>query len=96
MLIPRFSLRQLLAVTTASALFCYVIALATRGHAWAITISIAISSILLAFAVHAMVFAVAWLLALAGSLFTKRTVAASPFASAALPPQFVTPPEDPE
>ncbi|MEO8497451.1 MAG: hypothetical protein ABI614_20460, partial [Planctomycetota bacterium] len=64
MLIPRFSLRQLLAVTTASALFCYVVGMATRGHQWAIAISTAVSSVLLAFVLYAAVFAVAWLLAL--------------------------------
>ena len=96
MLIPRFSLRQLLAITTASALFCYVIAMATRGQQWAIAISLAISSVLLALVVYAAVFAIAWLLTLMGGLFARQNVAASPFANAAPPPQLVTPPEDPE
>jgi hypothetical protein len=96
MLIPRFSLRQLLAVTTACALFCYVIATATRGQQWAIAVSLAVSSVLLALVVYAVVFAIAWLLTLIGGLFTKRIVATSPFANAAPPPQFVTPPEDTE
>ena len=94
MLIPRFSLRQLMAVTTVSALFCYVIAMATRGHQWALAISVAVSSVLLALVVHASLFAVAWLLALVGRLFTKERIAASPFANAAPPLQLVTPPED--
>ena len=94
MLIPRFSLRQLLAITTASAIFFYVVAMATRGFQWAIVVSIAGSSVLLALLVYAVLFAVAWLLTLLGSLFTARHAAASPFANAAPPPQLITPPED--
>lgn len=96
MLIPRFSLRQLLLITTASAVFCYVLAMATRGQTWAIVISTAVSSVLLALIVHAVLFVIAWLLALMGSMFTKQHVPASPFANAAPPPQLITPPEDPE
>jgi hypothetical protein len=96
MLIPRFSLRQLLVITTASAIFCYVIAMATRGHLWAMAIAIAVSSVISALIVHAGLFALAWLLTLIGGLFTKQHVAASPFANAAPPPQLITPPEDSE
>ena len=96
MIIPRFSLRQLLAITTASALFCYLLAMATRGYQWAIATSLAISSLLCALVVYAAVFAVAWLLTLVGGLLTKQRVATSPFANAAPPPQFITPPEDQE
>ena len=74
MLIPRFSLRQLLALTTASALFCYVIAMAARGHQWAIAISLAISSVLLGLVVHAVVFVMAWLLTLLGRQVTRPVV----------------------
>jgi hypothetical protein len=96
MLIPRFSLRQLLVITTASAIFCYVIAMATRGHQWAMAISIAVSSVLGAFLVYAFLFAGAWVLTLGGRLFTKQNVSASPFATGTPPPQLITPPEDPE
>jgi hypothetical protein len=96
MLIPRFSLRHLLILTTASAIFFYVVAMATRGHQWALVVSIAGSSVLLALVVHAVLFAIAWLLTLLGSMFTNRRVAASPFANASPPPQLITPPEDPE
>ena len=83
MLIPRFSLRQLLAVTTASALFCYLLGMAVRGHQWAIAISLALGSFLCALVVYAVLFAMAWFLALIAGLFTKQNVAASPFAGAA-------------
>jgi hypothetical protein len=96
MLIPRFSLRQLLAITTASAIFCYLLAMAARGHQWAIATSLAISSVLCALLVYVAVFAVAWLLTMVGGMLTKQNVAASPFATAAPPPQFITPPEDQE
>ncbi|MBC8356007.1 MAG: hypothetical protein H8E66_28860 [Planctomycetes bacterium] len=96
MLIPRFSLRQLLAITTVSSLFCYIIAMATRGHQWAIAITLAISSLLLTLVIHAIIFSVAWLLTLFGGSFSKQRVAVSPFANATPPPQLVTPPEDNE
>lgn len=96
MLIPRFSLRQLLAIMTGSALFCYVLAMATRGHQWSIAISLALSSVLLVFVAYAVVFAIAWVLTLIGGSFTKQHAATSPFANAAPPPQFITPPEDTE
>lgn len=96
MLIPRFSLRQLLVITTASAIFFYVVAMATRGHQWAMAISIAVSSVFGALIVYTCLFGIAWLLTLAGGSFTKRRVASSPFANAAPPPQVITPPEDTE
>lgn len=96
MLIPRFSLRQLLTFTTVSALFCYLLAMAAHGHQWAIAISLAISSVHCALIVYAAVFAVAWLLTVVIGLFTRQHAASSPFATAVPPPQFVTPPEDQE
>ncbi len=96
MLIPRFSLLHLLVITTASAVFCYIIAMATRGHQWAMAISLAIGSVLLAFIFHAGIFGIAWLLSLVGRMFMPKTTVSSPFANAAPPPQLVTPPEDTE
>lgn len=96
MLIPRFSLLQLLVITTAAAVFCYVVAMATRNHLWAIAISLAVGSVLLALVIHALFFAFAWVLSLVGGLFTRQRVAASPFANATPPPQLITPPEDAE
>lgn len=96
MLIPRFSLWHLLVITTASAIFCYIIAMATRGHQWAMAVSLAIGSVLMALLIHAAIFGVAWLLSLFGRPFTRRAAVTSPFADATPPPQLVTPPEDTE
>ncbi len=94
MLIPRFSLLHLLVITTASAVFCYIIAMATRGHQWAMAISLAIGSVLLVFVFHAGIFGIAWLLSLVGRVFMPRAKVTSPFANASPPPQLITPPED--
>ncbi len=69
MLIPRFSLQQLLVITTASSIFFYAITMATRGHQWALAVSMAIGSVLLVLVVHTSAFVIAWLLALVGRLF---------------------------
>jgi hypothetical protein len=96
MLIPQFSLRHILVLTTVCALFFYVVAMATRGNQLAIAIAITITSVFVVLAVHAMLFAVAWGLTLLGRLFTKQSIATSPFANATPPPQFIAPPEDVE
>jgi len=96
MLIPRFSLRWLLALTTVSSVFFYVMTLAVRGSQWAIALTAAISGFLLTMLVYAMLFGVAWMLAEFMRLFRPRRVQpSSPFAASQPPPQYV-PPEAPE
>jgi hypothetical protein len=96
MLIPRFSLLQLLAITTGSACFFFIVAAATRGQYWAIAISVALASVLCVAAVYMQLFLAAWVLARIASIFPAQRAAKSPFASAAPPPQFITPPQDVE
>lgn len=97
MLIPRFTLRSLLVLTTVSALFCFVIGLAVRGQAWAVAVTIALSSLAIVFALHASVFAVAWCMALIGRVLQPAPVTTSPFINPVIPPpQQIIPPEDPE
>jgi hypothetical protein len=94
MIIPRFSLRWLLGVTTLCALLAYVLAQAIRGQAWGIAISVTVGALLFTSLVHAVVFLLAWGIASAGTGI-RRTRATSPFATHVAPPQ-ILPPVDPE
>jgi len=96
MLIPRFSLRILLLLMTASGAFFYIVMLAVRGQVWAVSVSIALSSLLLAFLLYAMTFALGWGLSSTFHLAARRNPVGSPFASAAPPPQVIVPPQDPD
>jgi hypothetical protein len=108
MLIPRFSLRWLLGLTTAFALLSLVWSFAFRGAPWALGISAAINGLALVFAFHAGAFLVAWLLSQAFSAAaSSRAVVArqavpaeSPFAAPApaespfaVAPPVATPPQ---
>ncbi len=95
MLIPRFSLRLMLGVTTASACFFYLVMRAMRGQHWALGTSIAIGSLLLAMLLHVFFFGLAWLLSLILRPFQSQPIRSSPFAAAG-PPEQVIPPTNPE
>jgi len=56
MLLPRYSLRTTLLGTTGFAVFFLVVGQAVRGRPWAIVISVAVASLVLIFAFHAMLF----------------------------------------
>jgi hypothetical protein len=68
-LIPQFSLRWMLGLTTACAFLFAVFGMAARGHAWAIAISIGFASVALMAVVYALLFACT---ALAASILTRR------------------------
>lgn len=93
MLIPRFSIRWLLGLTTASGVFFYLVMLATRGQAWAIAISVAVASLLATAFLQITVFGLAWLVTSWLQRFRRSTGRTSPFASAG-PPEQVIPPVD--
>ncbi len=59
-LIPRYSLRALLAVTSVSGVFFLLISLGLQGHVWAFAVSLAIGFVGVAFAVYALFFIMAW------------------------------------
>jgi hypothetical protein len=69
-LLPRFSIRTLFWLITASAFLFVVFGMAARGHSWAWGISIGIASVLLTMLVHAAWFCVASFLS---QLFLPRT-----------------------
>ena len=56
MLLPQFSLRRVLLIFTVCACFFLVLSLAIRGHAWALALSVAVASLLVAHLFHALFF----------------------------------------
>ena len=68
MLIPTFSIRSILIVTTLAAALAMVATLALGGHRWAVALLLTVGCLLLIFAVHAAFFVVVWI----ASLFTTR------------------------
>jgi hypothetical protein len=59
-LIPQFSLRWLLGLTTVCAFLFAVLGTAARGHAWAIGISVGMGAVVLMALVYAFFFACIW------------------------------------
>ena len=95
MLIPRFTIRWLLLLTTVSAVFFLVVTCAVRGDAWAVSISLGVVSLAVAFLVYGAFFGAAWLVASVVGLFREGSPRKTPFATAEPPPQII-PPEEPE
>lgn len=56
--VPRFSLRWMLALVTASAVFFLVVRAALAGHAWATAVTVAVLALLLTLALHGLVFSI--------------------------------------
>jgi hypothetical protein len=92
MLLPRFSLRWLLAATTVCGVLAYVLAQAVRGQAWGIAMSVAAGALVLTAAFYAVVFVIAWGAAAVGTGMRKKR-ATSPFAMHVAPPQILPPQE---
>jgi len=61
MLIPQFSIRWLLALTTVCAVIFSIIGLAVRGHAWAAGVSIGIGALVVLTFVYGSLFALVWM-----------------------------------
>jgi len=92
MLLPRFSMRLLLAITTGFAVIFLVTKFAVNGAPWAQAIVTAIISLAILFAIFAMLFAAAFLVA-RGTRIRRRVAVESPFATDKLPPQIIPPRE---
>jgi hypothetical protein len=91
MLIPRFSIRWLLIITTVFAGYSLLIKIAVDGQAWAAGIAIALGSLFLVMFVHAAFFLASWTLTSVTGLTRGTLFAKSPFAGAEPPPQIVEP-----
>ena len=80
MILPQFSLRWLLGVTSRCAVFFFVVHRAIAGSHWALVLSYALSSLLVVMAVHALMFFGVWLFSLAIEFRLRRMPAPkSPF-----------------
>lgn len=90
-LLPRYSIRRMLVMTTVCAVFFLILSLAVRGHLWAAAVSIAVGSGILVVIVGAILFTVAWFVSLVVQTLRPRRKAESPFAQFRPPPQLITP-----
>jgi len=95
MLIPRFTLRWMLAITAVVAAFAWIASLAVRGSIWAVAVCVAAGSVPAMFLLYAIVFAAAFMMARALERRRVPPHGDTPFATATPPPQLV-PPRDPE
>ena len=80
MLIPRFSIRWLLGLTTLSAGVSLVLSFAIRGEAWALGMLVGLSSLVLLAIFYAAAFATAWLAWRSLGSIHEAPPGASPFA----------------
>jgi hypothetical protein len=64
MLIPQFSIRWLLALTTVCAVIFSIVGLAVRGHAWAAGVSVGIGAVVVLALVYGSLFALVWMFSL--------------------------------
>jgi hypothetical protein len=96
MIIPRYSLRWLLALLTVCGGLSMILAYAVRGQPWAIGATVGIAALSVVVALHAAAFSVAWLLTQFAYLVfpgdSKDTGGQSPFGDGLVPAQ----PADPE
>jgi hypothetical protein len=95
MLIPRFSLRWLLAVTSASGVFFLIVAQAVRGSSWARGICLAALYLVVCLAFYVLAWGATMILAKTRGARPEPLVVTTPFATAE-PPAQIIPPEDPE
>lgn len=97
MLIPRFTIRWLLLLTTICAVVFFIVGFAVRGESWAIAISTSVVSLAFAFFLYGLFFVAAFILAtLFGIAKRSQPVGGTPFATAEPPPQVIPPMEEPE
>ena len=89
MLIPRFTIRRLLWITTLCSVFFLGVSLGARGHVWAASISAAVVSVATAFLFYAVFFAATWLVSRVVFAAAGRHEAGSPFAQHSPPPRIV-------
>ena len=61
MIIPQYTIRWMLGLTTVCAVIFSVFAMAMRGNGLALGVSLAIVSLVLVFLVHAAIFGLVWL-----------------------------------
>ena len=80
MLIPRYSLRWLLALITVSAGVSLVLSYAIRGQDWALGAAAALGCLAIVMAMYAVTFLAAWAIAQIETAIFRRGEGTSPFA----------------
>jgi hypothetical protein len=96
MLIPRFSLRWLLGLTTFCAAASLILAAAVRGEFWAVGAAAALASLAVLALLHITTFAGAWLLSGVERSLFQRSRGTSPFATKVPAPPLDSPsPQNP-
>jgi hypothetical protein len=89
MIIPRYSLRWLLALITVCGGLSMILAYAVRGQPWAMGTIVGLTALMVALALHAAAFSVAWLLTQFAYMFfgdqPKGGGGQSPFAAPLVP-----------
>jgi hypothetical protein len=90
MLIPRISLRRMLAITSLCAVVFLMARFARHGEHWAVAIVVACIAAIILLVLFSLLFGIAYLLARFVPL-GRRDGELSPFASDRLPPQIVPP-----
>ena len=91
MLIPRFSLRWLLLLTTVCAVFSLIIRFAVQRQHWAVAIVTSVATLVCAMLVYAGLFSLAFLLFQLYRFIRPLSTPTSPFAADTLPPQIIPP-----
>ena len=91
MLIPRFTLRWLLMLTTVCAVFSLIVRFAGQGQHWAVAVVTAVMTLAVAMLIYGTVFSLAFVLNLVFRFVRPRSMPASPFATDTLPPQVLPP-----
>ena len=79
MLIPRYSIRWLLGLTTFSAVVSLVLSQAVRGQAWAIGVVAGLWTFVILAIFYAVAFVVAWLIDQVATHRQSRDAGSSPF-----------------
>jgi len=86
MLIPQFTIRWMLGLTTVCAVIFSIFALALRGSATAAAVSMAIVALVLVMFAHVLLFALVWVFsAVLPRRFTSRVETVSPFGVQEIP-----------
>ena len=91
MLIPRFSLRWLLLLTTVCAVFFLIVRMAGQGQHWAVGIVTGVTALALAMLVYGVFFSLAFVLTGLIRRVRPGSPPSSPFATDSLPPQVIPP-----
>lgn len=77
MIIPRFTLRWLLALVTVCGGVSLILSYAFQGSAWAIGLLVGLGSLLLVLVLHASAYSVAWLLTQFSYMATGRSASSA-------------------